>query len=152
VVGRIEEIIINVTGYEAILLMDYKQLGKVYCSVMLDHEYDPTKNYDTVEVYHEDNPALKLEVGDILNSTLKVIYGNGIEIIESNPKGYTQNIEKSPHAFFTCKVLETTEEDTLKCDLGSVLSEIDVEFEESIEAVKQGDTINFSGEFALVLV
>ena len=33
-----------------------------------------------------------------------------------------------------------------------VTTKIDVEFEESIEEVEQGDMINFSGEFALVLV
>ena len=149
--GRIEEIIINVTGYEAILLIDYEQLGEIYCSVMLDHEYDPTKKYDAVEVYHEDNHAMQLKVGDMLNSTLKVIYANKFKIIESNPKGYVQNIEKSPHAIFVGTVLEVTEGDILKCDLGSLLNKIDVEFDKSIGEVEQGDMINFSGEFTLVL-
>lgn len=149
--GRIEEIIINVTGYEAILLIDYEQLGEIYCSVILDHEYDPTKKYDAVEVYHEDNPAMQLKVGNMLNSTLKVIYVNGFKIIESNPKGYVQNIEKSPHAIFVGTILEVTEGDTLKCDLGSLLNKIDVEFDKSIGEVEQGDMINFSGKFTLIL-
>lgn len=64
----------------------------------------------------------------MLNSTLKVIYVNGFKIIEGNLKGYVQNIAKLPHAVFAGTVLEVTEGDTLKCDLGSLLNEIDVEF------------------------
>lgn len=150
-VGRIEEIIINFTGYEAILLMDYEQLGKVYCSVMLDHEHEPEKIYDTIEAYLDDKPAMKLQVGSLFSSSLKVNYGNNIKVAESSQKGYIQNIEKSPHAIFTCKVLEVTEDDILKCDLGNILNKIEVEFEESTENVTKGDMINFSGEFALVI-
>ncbi|MGX8796854.1 hypothetical protein ACR6HW_12345 [Fusibacter sp. JL298sf-3] len=150
-VGKVEEIMINGTGYEAILLMDFEELGKIYCSVMLDHEHDPAKSYDIIEVYFEDNPSMKLEVGSILNSTLNVNYGNDIRVADSRKKGYVQNIEKSPHGLFTCRVLEVLEDDMLVCDLGSVLNEVKAEFEESTEKIALGDMICFSGEFVLTL-
>lgn len=51
---------------------------------------------------------MQIKVGDMLNSTLKVIYANKFKIIESNPKGYVQKIEKSSHAIFVGTVMEVT--------------------------------------------
>lgn len=149
--GKIIEIIVSFTGYDATVLMDYGEIGTIYCSVVLDTEECPGKSCSTIEAYFDDSPVTKLVVGSVINTDIKVIYGNDLVVSQCDEKGYIQNISKSPETNFTGKVIEIIDAKTIKCDFGSMLSEIVVELIKPIKSIQVNDIIHFSGEFALGL-
>jgi hypothetical protein len=147
--GTVEKIKILVTGYEAILTVNYKKIGRINCTVKLSSEYDPLLLYQSVDAYVEDRSSI-IKIGSEINSSLKVEFGNNLRVINDNQLGFTQDIEESPHVICVGRVVTVLESHILTCNISDGLENITVDFEESFTNISLGDVISFSGEFSII--